>query len=419
MLQADSQNLTQLMLEKREDAVLQNAQRFLTAAVDLKRWWETEGHSVERFDLARSFNRPGEAFGFFGNARLSDRTDVAVMGSVQEMFYDSPKILATMEGEAAAWMQKQIREFVLHYFMRVSSFRDPEPYVDSHAGSSGKPGRLSWCPQPRAAKQGFGFSQLYYKNAEDGRVGRFPDQDRFAIVDLREIGPRYEWIIVKVRIFDFDISADLGGAIGPELVFRLHEESYLIITREFIRDKSRPRAGILGEYGLGYAFIKSPSQELFAYGPGQFDVALELIQFDVLENGTVNVRMLFLANRPEKIVNLNLNPVQWSLRIGDFLSLGTISRFFPSEMVFLENLPLSHITFDPVYAYVTAINILSGGYAANALCISKTQLDKAFLLQHFTQHYKTIVGSLLTWRQVPDWLDHQALPAWVLTGRSS
>ena len=51
--------------------------------------------------------------------------------------------------------------------------------------------------------------------------------------------------------------------------------------------------------------------------------------------------------------------------------------------------------------------------------ISRRQLEKDFLVQHFKQHYVTIVGSLLTWRQIPDWLDGRALPEWVLTGKSS
>jgi hypothetical protein len=64
-------------------------------------------------------------------------------------------------------------------------------------------------------------------------------------------------------------------------------------------------------------------------------------------------------------------------------------------------------------------NAVTGGQAAQQLCISREQLDKDFLVQHFMQHYVTIVGSLLTWRQIPNWLDAAALPDWVVAGRSS
>jgi hypothetical protein len=416
-LATDKNRLTPV-LEAHERTILQNAERFLSAAVDLKRWWETDGQAVERFELARAFNRPGNAFGFFGNVALSDRTSLPVMGSVQEMFYDSPKASATAPGGGGSWMQRQIREFVLRYFMRVSSFREPDAFVDPPSSSS-SPQTLSWCPRPRDSREGFGFQQLFYRRHGEESIGVFPEQERFAIVDLREIGELYDWIILKVRIFDFDVSAHLGGAGGPDLMFRLHEESYVIVSRAFIVDRTRPRPGVAGEYGLGYAFIKSPARELLAYGPGQFDAALELIQFQVLESGATNVRMLFLANRPEQIVNLSLNPMHWGFRLADLFSLGLMSRWLGSGKAMLESLPFSQISFDPVYTYVAAMNLLSAGYAGRQLCISKTQLDKSFLLQHFMQHYKTIVGSLLTWRQIPDWLDRAALPEWVVTGRSS
>jgi hypothetical protein len=40
------------------------------------------------------------------------------------------------------------------------------------------------------------------------------------------------------------------------------------------------------------------------------------------------------------------------------------------------------------------------------------------LIQHFMQHYQLMVGSLLTWRQIPSWLqrDQGHLPEWVIRG---
>ena len=40
------------------------------------------------------------------------------------------------------------------------------------------------------------------------------------------------------------------------------------------------------------------------------------------------------------------------------------------------------------------------------------------LVQHFMQHYSMIVNALLTWRQIPNWLDEKSLPEWVKTGVS-
>ena len=37
---------------------------------------------------------------------------------------------------------------------------------------------------------------------------------QYAIVDLREIGPTYDWVVLKVRIFDFRLSFQPFGPGG-------------------------------------------------------------------------------------------------------------------------------------------------------------------------------------------------------------
>ena len=84
----------------------------------------------------------------------------------------------------------------------------------------------------------------------------------------------------------------------------------------------------------------------------------------------------------------------------------------------LAAFPLRLGQFNPVYAYIDVANALTFGQAGARLCITRDQLDKRFLVQHFMQHYQAITGSLLTWRQVPDWLDTASLPDWVVNGTS-
>ena len=43
--------------------------------------------------------------------------------------------------------------------------------------------------------------------------------------------------------------------------------------------------------------------------------------------------------------------------------------------------------------------------------------EKLFLFYHFKEIYTLIVNSIMTWRQIPNWLDSEALPRWVETGR--
>ncbi len=403
-------------------AIISTVERSLEGGLDLLAWFEAasaRGEIDELFTLERTFNRPGSSFGFFARAALPGRDPLPVMGNVQRMFYDAARVPADLQHRAADWMRQQIREFVLRYFMRVSDFRAPETFSE-HQGDRPAPRflqPLSWCPRSSREARGFGFSQLYYKR-RDGRVGKFSEKDRFAIVDLRELGPTYEWIVVKVRIFDFDLRFRPFGEEGPEVVFGLNEESLLVLSPEFITDDSSSESPALGRYGLGYAFIRNPRGGLVAYGPGQFDVAIELIAFDVQRPGEVLVEMVFVANRPTEIVNLVLDPADWGFRIADALLFGVPSQVFAPLKAALAAFPLRLGQFDPVYAYIDLANALTLGWSSERLCINRDQLDKRFLVQHFMQHYQAIVGSLLTWRQVPDWLDTAALPDWVVNGIS-
>src|SRR5688572_17299595 len=146
--------------------IIQSVDTYLSAGRELKRWWDraySANNFRQQFELQRVFNRPGRSFGFFDEVSYDGRT-LPVMGNFQEMFYDQPRTPTSLQEEAAQWMRGQVREFVLHYFMRVSSFRQPETYVET--GQPSVPGYLeglSWCPEANVLREGFGFSQLFYK----------------------------------------------------------------------------------------------------------------------------------------------------------------------------------------------------------------------------------------------------------------
>ena len=406
-------------LTKDDQVILDSVERYLADGLDLKRWWdatEPSNRFDQRFELTRTLNRPSESYGFFGQARLENKT-VPIMGNVQDTFYDQPKVTPQTEKENAAWLKQQLREFALHYFMRVSSFRQPEVATsDSHSASPSWLTSLSMCPKPNPLREGFGFSQLYYKTM-NGEIGKFSDQS--AIIDVREIGTEYEWIVLKVKILNFTFKTKPLGEDGPEVTFDLDEESYLVMSSDLVLDQDAPAPGVAGRYGVGYAFIKSPKSNFLAYGPGQFDAAIELIEFHISESGQITSHMVFVVNRPDKITNVSLDPVDWSLRAANLLSMGMVSALLKPVRDALEKLPLRFGNFDPVYSSIALLNTITSGQAAEKLCISKETLDRSFLLQHFKQHYETIVGSLLTWRQIQNWLDSSALPEWVVTGRSS
>jgi len=401
--------------------ILASVEKYLRDGILLKRWWEQAEQTGyrHRFDLSRSFNRPESSYGFFDEVSLPEGS-MPVMGNVQEMFYDQPRVPAEIRQPATEWLRLQLREFVLHYFMRVSSFRQPDAFVDcEHPAPEGLLGRLSWCTREETRRTGFGFSQLYYKLRDTGEVGKFVGDEQSAIVDLRQIGTKYEWIVAKVRIFDFSFKFKVAGQGGPEVVFGLNEESYLVLSRDFIPDQEHPEPGVLGCYGIGYAFVKSSNEGLVAYGPGQFDAAFECIHFRICQGGEIRVRMVFVVNRPRQIANVPIDPFRWGYRAADLLSLGLTSNLLGPLRDAFEHWPLRFGAFDPVLGFVSLANTVTGGWAGQSLCISRDQLDRDFLVQHFMQHYQAVVGSLLTWRQIPDWLDDANLPNWVVMGKSS
>ncbi len=405
----------------KDSLILPTVPEYLARGRDLKRWWsevQVKGGPPNQFPLSRSFNRPTRSYGFFGEATVGGKL-TPVMGNVQEMFYDQTRIPAILNREAAGWLGAQLRQFVMKYFMRVSSFREPETYVDASTQTPPPAlGLLSWCPKEWDTRGGFGFTQLFNKPIGSDGVYPFLSCDRHAIVDQRDIGKLYEWIVLKVRIFDFAFRTRPFGASGPELVFDLNEESYLVVHEDFINFEERPIPGVLGEYGVGYAFVKSPTQGFFGYGPGEFDAAIELINFRIYETGYISVRMVFISNRPTSIARLVFDPIEMGFRFADVFSLGLASRIAAPVKEALSRLPL-RLSVDPALFYISASNAISNGEAERLLCISKEQLENLFLLQHFQQHYQTITGSLLTWRQIPDWLDEKNLPSWVISGLSS
>jgi hypothetical protein len=404
-----------------EEPLLAGIDSALSRGRDLLRFWDTargvRGHE-QRFELAVAFNKPESSYGFFDTARVDGRP-MRVMGNFQEMYYDQPKSPPEKSSLAARWMRDQLREFVLRYFMRVSDFRPPAAYVpENRQPPPSFAAPFSLCGGSEPARLGFGFSQLYFKLSGSAEIGRFAEEDRYAIVDLREIGTKYEWIVVKVNIFDFSFFLPFDVS-GPHVVLPLAEESHLVISREFISDANGGQAGELGHYGLGYAFIKNPEAGVVAYGPGEFDAAIELIDFYVLADGRVRVAMAFVANRPAKVANVSVDPIDWALRITDLFSLGLASRSFAPWRDLAERLPMRHWSVDPIYSGISLLNLMTAGLAARALCISREHLDRIFLLKHFMHHHQTISATLQTWRQIPDWLDAAALPDWVLNGQTS
>ncbi len=406
-----------------ERRLLDSANPSLQAGLALYRWWHgasSRNEFRERFEETFVFNRPETSFGFFDQATVGGET-IPVMGNFQTVDYDRSKAPPGARGAAADWLQAQVREFVLRYFLRVSDFREPEAYAPADRPSRGPVlDALSLCRVGNPAEEGFGFSQLYYGLRGSDQPGRFPESERTAITDLRDVGPLYDWVILWVRIFDFQFRVAPFGPNTPELRLPLRTSSFLVMNRELVVIDDRPSAqDELGRYGLGYAFIPNPEQTALGYGPGEFTAACEFIEFIVYKDGRVRVELAFISNVPDRILNVSADPFSWTAKAWDASCrrLGLETLAVGGQLSRLS--PWRDRTFDPVFGLVRAANLFTDGRAERDLCVSQKQLLKEFLLKHFEQHYHTITGSLRTWRQIPDWTDTAALPEWVVSGRSA
>ena len=394
--------------------ILTYAERTLADGMELARWWEAKdraGDYAERFDVVREYNQSDRSFGFFDTAVIAG-AGLPVMGIVQEMFYDRQK-MAT--GET---IRAQLCEFVLRYFMRVSHYRQPDAVpAGRRAPASLFQRAISWLPEEEERRVGFGYQQLYYKLRESGRIGKFAPIEQGAIVDLRDIGPLYDWIVLKVDIFDFNLSFAPFGPDALKVQLPLKESTYLVLGPPFVKNVENPEPGVLAQYGFGYAFVPyAPDPGMIAYGPGHFAAAIQTVDFKVMEDGEIRVRASFVVNRPTKIANVDVAPLEWGFQLADLMTFNLASRVMSPMKAVAERLPMRVNGVDPISAYIWMANTLTGGLAEKRYGISKSVLEKRMLVQHFMQHYEMLINSLLVWRTVPDWTDHERLPDYCRSG---
>src|SRR5260370_15577809 len=215
-------------LSDEDRGLLNGVDRALAAGLVLKRWWEktnATGSYAKRSELVREFNESQRSFAFFDEVSIDGQT-LPVMGSVDQMLYDRQKDKPNEK------LRDQFREFILHYFLRVSSYRPPAAIVETgqarHSDVESFFQPLSWCPAGAYTFAGFGYSQHYFKLRDSGLVGKFRERDWYSIVDLREIGKTFEWIIVKLRIFDISLAVKPFGPESPTIELPQEEQIYLI-----------------------------------------------------------------------------------------------------------------------------------------------------------------------------------------------
>jgi hypothetical protein len=410
-----SERTAELTDDDRE--LLDGLDRALADGIALQRWWQQTNANdsyAKRFELIREFNESRNSFAFFDEVSLGDQT-VPIMGTVDEMLYDRQKDKPNEK------IQEQFREFILRYFMRLSSYHRPAGIVETGEAKHGdvhpffQP--LSWCRSSPLSRAGFGYSQHYFKLRDSGRVGKFRERDWYSIVDLREIGKTFDWIVVKVQIFDFSLAFKPFGPSSFTIGLPQAEEFYLVISPEFVTCRDNPTPEVLGRYGFGYAILKREKHEgILSLSPDIFRTGFQLLNFELDNKGQSNVHLVMVTNRPQKILDVDINPLAMGFGLANLMSLGFASQVFSSLSGALEKASPRMGRFDPVTAYISLADRLTAGISEEQLCISIKTLEREMLLQTFMQHYDLIVGSIVTWRHTQDWLDPANLPEEATTG---
>ena len=359
-------------LTPRDQSIVERVDLYLGSALDLYHWWQRDRDYGERFALSQE-ESSGADFGFFSAAG-----DLPVMGAVQET-----QVAADEKQPARV---RDLRAFMLHYAMRLATCLEGGEW---------------------------GYKQLYYKLRQGGSVGKFPSSERLDIVDLREIGAKYEWIVLQVRFCD--LAPSLSSLVPEMPLGTPAAAAYVAISADFVVDQERPEPGVLGRYGWGYAFVNPPSDSLLAYGPEALGPGFAQFCFEVRESGEVLVQNAFVAHQPDKFFDVPLNPLDLGIKVANLASRGLTEPLLEPLKNALCRCPSAG--FDPLSASMGLANLLSGGLVERQLGTAKRRLLQEILVAHARESRAFSRDLFQLWQRVPDWLDAHALPSWAAAVR--
>jgi hypothetical protein len=381
-------------------AMLRAVEGALADGAELAQWLDERERTQsyrDSFALAQPPDDVGRSLGFFDTAAVGN-SSLPVIGAVQEMFFDR-------QSGGRDRTREQLQSFALKYFLRVAARTSL-----ARTASGQRPRRSG------------GYRQLYYKRRDSGKIGRFTADQQAAIVDLREIGTVYDWIVLQVDAFDFTISFAPFSSLGPAaplVQLPLQQRtSYLVIGPPLIRNQEQSSADVLGRYGFGYAFVPySPDDPgVIAYGPGHFSAAVQTVDFSLLRNGDIRARAGFVVSRPNQMARVDVDPIDWGFKLADVLTFGAASRLMSPVRSIADTLPLRITGLDPIATSIWIASAIANGMADRPLADAKEQFEKGVLTQHAAQHRELLSRAVLVWRMAADWTDEARVPTFVREG---
>lgn len=244
-------------LDPQDRLLIDRTEEAIPAGLDLFRWCFERIETMPRpkLDLGRAYRLPNTAEAVLGEATVGGQT-VSVMGARQLVQF------SRIDGSGAG---NRLRDFVLKDFLERAHW----------TYGNGSPGGLT-------------FHRMLCRSAS-GEYGKFSGPEASGAVDWRELGPKYQWVLLRVDVNDFVLP------MGP-FEKKLDEAACVVPHPGFMREVENPLPGYDLEVTVGYPFIKfAPIPNFFGFGPGKFEIAVKVFSFLLKPSGDIDCRMYFVA----------------------------------------------------------------------------------------------------------------------------
>ncbi len=405
----------------------------LQQGLELKKWWDENKSGVSKFELSgrRSTlqgigEKPVELpqdladepdYGFFAEADIEGRK-VPIRGVVQDFFYDHLGI-HHLPREAAVRAQslqkRQLRTFVLKYFLRVTSWAPPQATpVLNRLRQPFYMRYLSMEPPTEVLRSGTGMVQHYYAD-QCGRIKACP-RPKSRIYPLSEIGKGSglpadadaeenvkQWVLTSTQPYDSKISLDLGG---PEVVLPLSSKRHCVLSGDFIKTTSQH------EFGPGWAFVDLPHGGAISDPGDRIEPGIALIRFR-LKGDVIRVNAVFIVNRPREFLNISLNPMVWGRQMARFFGQDTADQML-RPFGLGERAPGPEVGFDPVSGASEFMKRM--GDSGEPVARLRRRIEEDLLANLASATRRSILSTRNIWQEFPDWSDGSKLPRWVVNG---
>lgn len=276
------------------DILIRDTETAIDRGRYLMNWWSADAADLKTFDIPIRDEHLVEIKAFFDTVE-SDSEAISVMGCLQTARFPMKE-------------NPEANEVPLEAFIK-SAFATNARW--SH---------------PNGRPAGFGYEALLHKLKKTAQVKRFVNGTDASALDLSAVGSTYDWMMMRVDIYDFLRATPMKWFAGP-LAKLLKEAAYVVTHEIFAAPVGAPPPGTVAECLFGYAFLPCACTSApFGFGPGHFHAAIKQFRFSLLETGDLEIRLSFIvAPRSQKVLDLwGIDPVYKIVGVCNGLTLGRL-----------------------------------------------------------------------------------------------